>query len=171
MAPAPPVPTVFVVTVIDGVSTFICIGAICTFGAQTPVVTGSVGTATITAADVTPLNLVTRLGWKTITVTLYDPTLGVITVDMAFTTYMAFTIDSGSPGGMDPNNIIFAAVGAGNCVLRSNGIFTVDDGMGNIIIRSDIDGLYYTAHINYATGEVTFTTPPPDGTTIYRPTA
>ena len=148
-----------------------CIGAICTFDSQTPGVTGSVGTVSITAADVTPENLQVKMGWKIKTILNYNPTTGVITVDMQFTTYDTFTVDSGGIGGMDPDNIVFAGVGAGNCVFLSDGIYTVDDGAGSIIIRSNIDHLYYTGTINYATGAVTFATPPPDGTMIYRPTA
>ena len=150
---------------------FICIGAIETFGAQTPVVTGSDGKAHIVAADSTPRDLLSRMGFKTVTRPAYNPALGDVTVDMGFITFMLFTVDGGGIGGMDPDNIVFAGVGAGNCVFLSDGIYTVDDGAGNIQIRSDQDHLWYTAHINYATGEVTFVTPPPDGTMLYRPSA
>ena len=148
-----------------------CIGAIVTYDALTPVVTITNGKAHIIPADGSLQNIVVRVGFKTVIVTGYNPALGNTTVDIHFTMFMAFTVDSLAIGGMDPNNTIFAGVGAGNCVFLSDGIYTVDDGAGNIQIRSDQDHLWYTAHINYATGEVTFTTPPPDGTMLYRPTA
>ena len=123
------------------------------------------------AADGTPQDLLSRMGFKTVTRSVYNPALGNVTVDMGFVTFLLFTVDSGGIGGMDPDNTVFAAVGAGNCVFLSDGVYTVDDGLGNIQIRSDQDHLWYTAQIDYATGNVTFTTPPPDGTMLYRPTA
>ena len=116
------------------------------------------------------------MGWKIKSILAYDPTIGNITVDMQFTTYLTYTYDSGSGGFIDwvgnPPNHPYLGKGAGNCVLRSQGRFTVDDGLGSISYRSDVDGLDYTLTIDYATGNISVTgTPPPDGTNIYIPTA
>ena len=161
----------FVVTVDVDATGFLCIGAIVTFGAQAPVPTISDGKADIVAADSTPRNLQAKMGWKIVSILSYNPALGNIVMDMHFTTFDAFTVDAGGIGGMDPNNTVFPAVGAGNCVFLSDGVYTVDDGLGNIQVRSDQDHLWYTAHIDYATGNVTFIIPPPDGSMLYRPTA
>ena len=176
MAPDPPVPTVFIVTVIDGASTFICIGAICTFGLQTPEVTGAVGTATITAADSIALNLQVKMGWKIKSILAYNPATGSITVDMQFTSYLVYTYDSGAGGWVDtggnPPLHPYLGMGAGNCPLRSHNMITVDDSSGTIPYESDIDFLNYSITVNYVTGNISVTgTPPPDGTTIMIPTA
>ena len=47
----------------------------------------------------------------------------------------------------------------------------MDDGLGTISYRSDVDGLDYTLTIDYATGNISVTgTPPPYGTSIFIPT-
>ena len=116
------------------------------------------------------------MGWKTVTVTLYDPTLGIITVDMAFTTYLSYTYDSSVGAFVDslgnPAVHPYLGRGAGNCPLRSHNMFTVDDSLGTIPFQSDVDFLNYNITVDYATGNISVTgTPPPDGTNIYIPTA
>ena len=173
MAPAPSVP--FDVLAEEGTTHFPLIGAIDTFGSQAPVTTGNDGIAHIVAADDSPQNNVLRFAGKTVTVPAYDPTLGNTTVPVTYTTYLVFYADAGAVGGIsdslgNPPVTPFAGKGAGNCPIRSEGVFTVDNA-GIILIKSDQDHLWYSIAVDTVTGNITVTgTPPPDGTTIMIPT-
>ena len=154
-----------------------CIGAINTYGALAPVTAGTDGNSLITPTDFLLHNIATRMGYKSNLVVGYDAALGNTTVRLTFGTFLVFYADSGAAGGLsdsigNPPVHPYLGRGAGNCVMRSQGRFTVDNGLGTISFRSDIDGLDYEITIDYVTGEISVTgTPPPDGTTIMIPTS